>query len=403
MDNKKNKKIHKNIYLLGFSSLFNDLSSEMITPILPLLITKFGGAGIAIGLIGGVREGFSNTLRFLFGYLSDKISNRKLFIYGGYATSSFFKIMLIFAGSWQMILSFVGLERIGKGMRTAPRDALISRSSPHQVGLSFGIHRALDTAGALFGSILSFLMLWQWNFDLKYIILFAGIVAVYSLPPLFWVQEKNSYQKTKNKKKNVTFSSAYKIFLVIASIYSFANLSYMFFMLKAQSTLTGATEITPIFLYILFNTSYTIFAAPLGAFSDLCGRWMSITMGYLLFTCVTFGFIFAQSITFFSLLFMLYGIAFATVKINHKAFVSDLSSKNLKATGLGIFEATTGIATLLAGVIVGALWEHINHEAALYYASLLSLFAVILLLVFKKHLDKPEKYMVIETLDLEDK
>ncbi|MFH0898546.1 MAG: MFS transporter [bacterium] len=384
--NEKKKKIHPNIYLLGIASLLNDLSSEMITPILPLLIAKFGGAGIAIGLIGGIREGFASILHFLFGYLSDKATNRKNFIYAGYFTSTLFKIMLIFAHTWQQILLFTGLERIGKSIRTAPKDALISRSAPERIGLGFGINRALDNAGALLGSVVVFFMLWRYHFDITVIILIAGIIAIFSIPPLIWVKEENNSHQPDFKFRLSDLSSSFKIFLIIASIFSCANLSYMFFMIKAQQTLPGASDTIPIFLYILFNTSYTFVAIPLGNLSDRIGRLISTIIGYALFSLTTLGFVYAQSLTMFIILFITYGIALAFIKINHKAFASDLSPKTLQATAQGTFETVTGIATLIAGIVIGFLWEYINPQTALVYTSILGSFATLLLVGFKKHL-----------------
>ena len=390
MQKKKKKSIHKNIFLLGFASLFNDFSSEMITPIMPLLITQLGGAGIAIGLIGGMREGFANILRFIFGYLSDKKGNRKIFIYAGYATSAFFKMALIIARSWYFIFGLVGLERIGKALRGAPRDALISFSIPKRTGLGFGIHRAMDTAGAMLGSIVVFFLLWQWQTDLKTIITVAALVAILSLIPLFAVKEENHHTTHQHLPplQLSNLSTSFKLFTAIAGIFSFANLSYMFFMLRAQEVFPHSPSGSiPILLYVLFNISYTIVSVPLGLLSDKIGRWKLLVFGYALFSLITLGFIFAQTFAQLAILFICYGIVFATIKINHKAFVSDITSKRLRATAIGTFDAITGTATLAAGAIVGVLWQHINYTIAFSYTSITAALAVLLLLVFKKHLD----------------
>lgn len=187
MKNKYLKGTGANILLLGFVSFFNDLSSEMIMPILPMFIKSLGGAGLIIGLIGGLRDSVSSILKVLCGYWSDRTGKRKIFVSSGYLTSSVFKLFLAFSKSWQHVLIFAGLERTGKGLRTAPRDAIIADSMPEEKGKGFGIHRALDTSGAILGSIIVFLLFWFKGFDFKSIILFAAIISFISLIPLYFV------------------------------------------------------------------------------------------------------------------------------------------------------------------------------------------------------------------------
>ncbi|MFH1832342.1 MAG: MFS transporter [bacterium] len=410
MLNIKEQNVPKNILLLGSSSLLNDLSSEMITPILPLLITQLGGAGLAIGLIGGVREGFANILQLFAGYTSDKIGKRKIFIYLGYGTSAFFKLFLALAQSWIFIFSLVGLERIGKALRTAPRDALIAESSSNNKGLGFGVHRALDTIGAILGSLVVFFMLWHWHINFQTIILCSAAIALLSLIPLLWVQENthmqiqentNAHEQTPTPTKNqqthaqeqkITFSQltpAFKTFTIIASIFSLSNLSYMFFIIKAQKLLPNSpSTVTPILLYVLFNISYTIFAIPIGALSDKIGRWKLLVFGYFLFASLTLSFAFAQSLTSLILLFILYGITLAIIKVNHKAFASDLIPAHIRATALGVFDTITGIIVLAAGATIGLLWQYMGSNIALYFTSIVAFCAVTLLFIFKKELDK---------------
>ncbi|MBE0477899.1 MFS transporter, partial [Candidatus Aerophobetes bacterium] len=173
--------ISANILLLGLVSFLNDLSSEMIMPILPMFITALGGGGLVIGLIGGLSDSVASILKVFAGFWSDKTGKRKIFISSGYLTSSFFKLFLAFSQIWQHVLVFTGLERVGKGLRTAPRDAILADSMCGKRGRGFGIHRTMDTCGAIGGSVVVFLLFWFLAFDFKLIIFIAAIIAFFSL------------------------------------------------------------------------------------------------------------------------------------------------------------------------------------------------------------------------------
>ena len=177
MNSKYLKGIGINILLLGIVSFFNDMSSEMIIPILPMFIAALGGTGIIIGLIGGLRDSISSILKVICGYWSDKIGKRKIFVSTGYLSSIFFKLMLGFSTLWQHILIFASMERIGKGIRTAPRDAIIADSMPEERGKGFGIHRSLDTLGAIMGSIIVFILFWFLGLEFTAIVLIAALIG----------------------------------------------------------------------------------------------------------------------------------------------------------------------------------------------------------------------------------
>jgi len=306
MKNKYLKGPRSNILLLGLVSFFNDLSSEMIMPILPMFITALGGAGLVVGLIGGVRDSLSSILKVLCGYWSDKTGKRKIFVSSGYLTSSVFKLFLAFSRTWQHILVFAGLERVGKGLRTAPRDAIIADSMPEEKGKGFGIHRSLDTSGAILGSIVTFLLFRFWGFGFKSIILIAAIIAFFSLMPLHFVKEgKRESQDITLKIGLKNLPRHLRLFILISGIFSLANFSYMFFILRAREFFTGKLSVgAPILLYILFNVFYAAFAIPSGILSDKIGRKRVIVSGYLLFSLTSLGFAFFHSLTAFIILFI---------------------------------------------------------------------------------------------------
>jgi len=373
-----------NVILLGIISFLNDMSSEMITPILPMFISSLGGTGLVIGLVGGIRDSISSLLKVFSGYLSDKTGKRKVFIFSGYLTSSIFKIVLALAQTWQQILIFIGLERIGKGIRTAAIESIIADSMPKQRGRGFGIHRAFDTTGAVIGSCIVFFLFWYLNFNFRSIILIAALFAFVSLVPLHFIKEK------KSKPQNITLKlslknlpKSLKLFIFIASIFALANFSYMFFILKTLNLFEGKYAIgITLLLYILFNLFYAVFAVPVGNLSDKIGRKNILIAGFLLFSITTLGFALFNSLSIFVSLFILYGITYALIEGTQRAFVSDLSPEHLRATALGTFHTIIGLIALPSSLIAGLLWQF-NPISTFIYGSSLSLLSAVLFLNYK--------------------
>lgn len=381
---KKNlKSVSQNVVLLGIVSFLNDLSSEIIIPVLPMFITALGGGGMAVGLTGGLRDSISSLLKVFSGYWSDRTGKRKVFIFSGYLTSTAFKFFLMFATIWQHISLFTSLERIGKGLRTAPRDAIIADSMPDQRGKGFGIHRALDTAGAIMGSVIAFLLVWFLEFEIKTIILAASAIALFSLIPLWFVKEPPGKPKKVSLKVGLkSLPSSLKLFLLVSGIFAFANFSYMFYILRAQQLFYGKWAMgAPILLYVLYNVFYSGLSIPFGKLSDKAGRQKVLVAGYLLFAITSFGFAFFYSLIAFILLFALYGTVFAIIDGNQRAIVSDLAPEGLKATALGTFHTVTGLVALPSGLLAGFLWQ-INPTLTFVFGATVSLTSVVLFIKY---------------------
>ncbi len=375
-----------NVIILGIVSFLNDVSSEMIIPILPMFISTLGGGGIIIGLISGVMEGVSSILKILCGFWSDRSGKRKVFVLSGYLTSAFFKLLLSVSAIWQHVFIFSSLERVGKGLRTSPRDAIIADSMPEERGKGFGIHRAFDSAGAILGSAIAFFLIWYSGLEFKTIIFIAALVAFFSLIPLRFVKESRKEKQNISLKISLkSLPRPLKVYLMITGLFTFANFSYMFFILRAREVFSGKWSIAgPILLYILFNIFYTLFAIPFGILSDRIGRKRALIIGYLLFSLAALGFALFESLSAFILLFPLYGIAYAAVDGNQRAFASDLSPKELRATALGTFHTTIGLVAILSGLSAGFLWDMISPEWTFFYGSMLGLISAIVFLLSTK-------------------
>ncbi len=372
----------KNIILLGFVSLLNDVSSEIIQPILPLFIASIGGGSLAIGLIGGISDGLPSILKVFAGYWSDRLGKRKPLIVGGYGISAFGKLLLAFSATWQQVFLFKTMERCGKGVRSAPRDAMISESADKDSrGRGFGLHRSMDSAGAVIGSILAFL-LWQGGLGYNAILLVAGALAILALIPFVRVQESYMSPSCQLKLKLSDLSPDLRKFLAIASIFALGNISYMFFILRAQSLFSGAQAVAlPLLLYVLFNVVYAALAMPVGIWSDRIGRKQVLILGYALFALTAIGFAIVSSLAGLVVLFALYGLVFALVDGSERAFISDLSHSRVRATCLGVYYGFVGVSAIVSGLIAGWLWTQYGPPAAFIFGAAAASLAALSLLI----------------------
>ncbi|KAA0006403.1 MAG: MFS transporter [Thermoplasmata archaeon] len=379
-------KLGKDIILLGWISFFTDMSSEAMMPVLPFFISTLHGvssigSGFALGLIMGFGTAMASIVNFLSGIASDRIGRRKIFISAGYTTSAISKLFFPLSQAWWHLFALVGIERTGKGLRGAPRDAFIGERYKEERGRAFGFHRAMDTAGAIAGSILAFIFLWVFKLDYRQILLIAAIIAFFAIPPIYMLKEK----RKEGKREKIEINSSIKKFTFVATIFYLGNFTYGFFLLRASKVfnkfgLNGAA--IAILMYMLFNIVYASLSMHFGKLSDKIGRRFIITIGYILFAFTCIGFMLLSyiaenfAIVLTIILFILYGMVYALIEGNQRAYAADLSE--WKGTSQGVFKASTGLATLPAGIIAGILWD-IMHDLTFIYGAVLAILAASLL------------------------
>ena len=282
-------------------------------------------------------------------------------------------------------------ERTGKGIRDAPRDAIIAESSEGKKGKGFGIHRALDSAGAVIGAVIAFVFLIIFRPQtagaelldvLKITFLFAAILAFFALIPLIFVKSKEGEVKTKYKLGIKNLPRGYWYLVVITGLFAFGNFTYMFFVFQASGAFAAEWAfITPIALYIVFNVVYTGLSIPGGTLSDRIGKGNVLVMGYGFFglTCLTF--IFCTKLPLFIIGFILYGVSLAFVDGVQRAFISDIVVPEVRGTALGTFHMVTGLAALPTGIIAGILYDT-SPIFTFLYGTVIGAVALILLIIF---------------------
>jgi len=370
-----------NIILLGLVSFFSDVSSEMVYPIIPLyLVNVFGSTPAMVGIIEGIAESIASILKVFSGHIADKYRHKKPLAFAGYSGGLFYKAALVFASSWVGILGARVVDRLGKGIRTAPRDVLVCESAPKgNLGKAFGLHKALDMAGSAVGILISFFLVnySKGTFNYKQLFIISAIPAVIGLIILSFVKEKKlprCESESLNFFKNFSkLDIRLKLFLCIAFMFTLGNSSNAFLLLRAQDK--GFSESRVILLYFIYNITASVFAMPLGKLSDRIGRKRLLVLGYGIFAFVYFGFAVAQNKATIAAMFCIYGLYTAMTAGAERAFISEISPKDLKGTMLGLHSSLVGIALLPASTIAGFLWEYAGASAPFFWGASLALAA----------------------------
>lgn len=354
------KGVTRNVFLLGIVSLFNDVSSEMIYPLLPIFLNEVLKAGTAfIGVIEGIAETTASILQIFAGWLSDRWQMRKPIVVFGYSLASFARPLLSLAKAPWQVLAIRFADRFGKGMRGAPRDAIIADSTPIEFrGRAFGFHRMMDNLGAAIGPILATSFIFWLGERYRLIFFLASVPALLSLLALIFVTERKPERREGAPPVRLTlapFDRRFKIFLLIVILFTLGNSSDAFILLKAKSVGIGLALIP--MLWFALDMTRTIFSMPAGAISDKVGRRYVIVLGWLIYALTYFGFAFAGKAIHIWLLFILYGFYYALTEGVERAFVADLVPSGLRATAYGIYRFAIGVGALPASVLFGALWQ----------------------------------------------
>ncbi|MCL5985652.1 MAG: MFS transporter [Actinobacteria bacterium] len=378
--------IRQNVFVLGIVSFLQDVSSDSIYPILPIFLSVILGVSKSfIGLIEGIAESTASILKVFSGWLSDRTKKRKAIVVGGYSLSTFGKPLLaLTTAGWQVLLIRF-LDRLGKGIRTSPRDALIADScSDDRRGTAFGLHRAMDTAGAIVGPLLAFWLLSILKDNYRQLFLLASIPAILAVIVLIIFVRERKPECPSTETPDLSLKSLdrrFKLFVLIAMLFALGNSSDAFLLLRAQS-LGIATALIPL-TWLVFNVTSTLMSIPGGRLSDRIGRKRVITIGFFIYALAYFGFAFAAKRWHAWALFAFYGFYYGINEGVMKAMVADIVPSEKRGTAYGIFNTAIGITALPASLILGLLWQFAGPKLAFSFGATLALVASILLFFLK--------------------
>lgn len=376
----------RNVVALGLVSLFQDISSEMIYPLLPIFLANVLGADKAvIGLIEGIAESTASLLKVFSGWLSDRSGRRKAWTVGGYSLSALVKPAVSLAAAWPFVLAVRFLDRVGKGVRTAPRDALLAASTPAESrGRSFGLHRAMDTAGAVAGPLLAFALLPVFSGNYRPVFaltLMPGLISVSLL--LFLVRERRVEAPPEERQglqiSLAPFDRQFRLFLLAVVVFTLGNSSDAFLLLRADAMGISSAQIP--LLWLVFNVVYALASTPAGALSDRVGRRAVIIGGYAVFALVYLGFASAATAWHIWLLFAAYGLYYGLTEGVQRAYAADLVPAHLRGTAFGVYHTLTGLALFPASVVAGWLWQNVSVPAPFFYGAAMSGLAVAIFVV----------------------
>lgn len=385
----------RNVWAVSLTSFFMDVSSEMVLNILPLFLANVLGVKTSlIGVIEGLAEATASVLKLFSGWLSDKLRGRKWLAVAGYAFSAVSKPFFYFATTWELVAAVRWTDRVGKGLRTSPRDALVADStSAESRGLAFGFHRAADTAGAMFGLVIAVVAIWlaqSTAIDLG-LHAFQEVVLISLLPAALAVLSLTvgardvpvTGQRAAPKFAFRSLGAPFMAFIVIVGIFTLGNSSDAFLILRAQNR--GMSVVAILIMLVVFNLIYALVSTPAGSLSDRIGRRRLIIGGWLVYALIYFGFAMAHSAWQIFVLYAMYGLYYGLAYGTSLALVADLVPENLRGTAYGTYNAALGILAFPASVIAGVLWQGVGAwqgfgpSAPFLFGAALSLLAALLM------------------------
>ena len=394
------RRLPRNVFAISLVSLLNDASSEIIYPLLPIFLSLTLGASPGIvGVIEGAAESISSLLKLFSGYFSDRRGKRKGFVVLGYSLASFARPLLAFATSWPHVLAIRLTDRVGKGIRSAPRDAMIADTvAVEERGLAFGFHRAMDHTGAVVGPLFGYLLLAIFAAnqneptaaDFTKIFLLASIPALAAVVVVtFFVREPSraaslneSFQPSTSSLSLRGFDSNFKRFLLIIALFTLSNSSDAFLLLRAQSAGVSVASIP--LLWAMLHVVKVVSSLIGGDLSDRLGRRRLIVSGWILYAAVYAGFAFVSNNVSVWILFLIYGIYFGLAEGAEKALVADLVRPEQRGTAYGLYNLAFGITVLPASLLMGALWSWRGPALAFLVSAALGATAALLLLLLVK-------------------
>ncbi|HJP94862.1 MAG TPA: MFS transporter [Pyrinomonadaceae bacterium] len=390
------RSLPRNVVAIGLVSLLNDASSEIIYPLLPVFLTMtLGASARAIGIIEGLAESISSLLKLFAGYLSDRLAKRKLLVVAGYSLASIARPLLAFAQSWTQVLAIRLTDRVGKGVRTAPRDAMIADTvNISQRGLAFGFHRAMDHAGAVIGPLIGYLLvvLFVANYGFPTAGEFTRIFLIASVPAfmavlvaIFFMRESPVQAPRGAEIPRFTlrgFDNNFKRFLLVLALFTLSNSSDSFLILRATNT-GVSTAMVPL-LWAAHHGSKVLSSLFGGDLSDRFGRKSLIVSGWALYAAVYAGFAFATSKASLWILFLIYGLYFGLAEGAEKALVADLVRPEQRGTAYGLYNLAFGITVFPASLLMGMIWDWKGPTTAFLVSAVMGATAAVLLLIFVK-------------------
>jgi MFS family permease len=392
--------LSKNVRSLGWVSLFNDIASEMIYPLLPLFLNTVLGAGVVfIGLIEGIAESASSFLKLFSGWVSDRFQKRKGLILFGYFLASITRPFIGLATSAYHVLFLRFFDRIGKGVRSSPRDALLSQSCREEErGKAFGFQRAMDHAGAMTGPLIASFLMAVFTKDLRIIFLLAFVPSLFCL----WILWRGvtDVHPVRNSSEAINPSSPpklywrgwdrkFKYFLLIITLFTLGNSSDAFLILRAQDL--GLNIVTIPILWFIFHLSKTAFSVPGGTLSDRIGRRKVMILAWTVYGLVYLGFAFASKPYHIWLLFIVYGLFYGLSEGTEKAWVADLVEESKRGTAYGAYHFCIGIAALPASLLMGLIWKTIGVQWAFSFGAVMAIIASFLAVVLMGSDQKQKK------------
>ena len=371
----KLKELPKQVILLGLVSLFTDMASEMLYPVTPIFLTVVLGSSMAVvGLIEGIAELTAGILKGYSGNLSDKLRKRSIFVVIGYSISALSKPLPGIFPSIGVVATSRTTDRIGKGIRTAPRDALLASYTNKNTGAVFGFHRGMDTLGAAIGPLLALLLLSVYPNNYQLIFLIAFVPSLIAVSLTLTVKDNIIVKDKKDRKNFLLFfkesSKTFKKIILLLTLFALVNSSDVFLILKSRAVTSSSS--LAIIGYVFYNLVYAFISYPVGKISDKLGKKKILITGFIIYSFVYLGFALANNLTIIFVLFAFYGIYAASTEGIAKAWVSDLIPDENRGTAIGILTMTTSIAIMLGSFLAGVLWDAFGSAVPFLLSSIVS-------------------------------